>query len=270
MKYLSFTALFITLIFPSCQNKTQINSTTAKDSVVAKRNDSHVVDSPNVNTSPNQDASIFMIDTYRIYEGAEDPAKILNNEWFDLYEENGEFHLAKVNYKIEDGYNECAEIPTKTVISKRKSILFLNFPFLKAGKIESLKISQAEIWPKETIIYNFKDQKYQLKGYGDIIGTQVQSNEQGHEEIFHEVKNYKLTYSFNEGTEVPMFQTDQFHDTFIKTLFVGDIDRDGKLDFIFSNPTDYEENSIMLILSSQIKAQDIEKSKYEQNVQFDC
>jgi hypothetical protein len=211
-----------------------------------------------------------MIDTYRIYEGSEDPSKILNKEWIDLYEENGEYHLAQVDYKIEDGYNECAEIPTKTVVSKRNSILFLNFPFLKVGKIENLKITQAEIWPKETVQYSFNNQKYLLKGYGDITGTQVQSNELGHEEIFHDVKNYKMTYSFNSGPEISMFKAEQFNNTFIKTLFVGDIDRDGKLDFIISNPTDYEENSIMLILSSQIKDQGIEKSKYEQNVQFDC
>ena len=65
-------------------------------------------------------------------------------------------------------------------------------------------------------------------------------------------------------------KADQFHDTFIKTLFVGDIDRDGKLDFIISNPLDYEESSTLLILSSQIKNDDIEKSSFEQALQFDC
>lgn len=142
---------------------------------------------------------------------------------------------------------------------EKKFYAILKLSFLKAGKIENLKITQAEIWPKETVIYNFNNQKYQLKGYGDILGTQVRSNDQGREEVFHEVKNYKLTYSYNGSSEANMIQEEQFNDTFIKTLFVGDIDRDGKLDFIISKPTNYEENSIMLILSSQIKENNIQK-----------
>lgn len=271
MKYLSLTALFITLIFQSCQNQSPVNKTIPNDTAASEiTSDTNAVSRPSIKTSTNKEASIFMIDTYRIYDDSEDPSKVLNDGWLDLYEEKGEYYLAKVDYKIEDGFSECAGVPTKGVISKRNSILFLNFPFLKAGKIENLKITKAEIWPKETVQYNFNNQKYLLKGYGDIVGTNIQTNDQNHEEVFHDVKNYKLTCSFNGNSEINMFKADQFNDTFIKTLFVGDIDRDGKLDFIISTPTDYEENSITLILSSQVKDNDMEKSSYKQDVQFDC
>ena len=272
MKYLSLTTLLLALTIQSCQNNTQVNKTIPTDSVTTTTGDitTSTTKKPNNLKNSTPAGSIVMIDTYRIYEEAEDPSKILNKNWFDLYEENGQYYLAKVDYKIEDGYSECAGVPTKSVISKRNSMLFLNFPFLKAGKIENLKITQAEIWPKETVIYNFNNQKYQLKGYGDILGTQVRSNDQGREEVFHEVKNYKLTYSYNGSSEANMIQEEQFNDTFIKTLFVGDIDRDGKLDFIISKPTNYEENSIMLILSSQIKENNIQKNSFQQSVQFDC
>lgn len=272
MKYLSLTALFITLIFQSCQNQNQTNKTTTPDDTAAieTSSDTNAVNSPSIKTSPSNEASIFMIDTYRMDEYSEDPEKILNEGWLDLYEEKGEYYLAKVDYKIEDGFSECAGVPTKGIISKRNSILFLNFPFLKAGKIENLKITKAEIWPKETVLYDFNNQKYLLKGYGDIVGTNIQTNDQNHEEVFHDVKNYKLTCSVNGNSEMNMFKAEQFNDTFIKTLFVGDIDRDGKLDFIISTPTDYEENSIMLILSSQVKDNDLDKSSYKQDVQFDC
>ncbi|WP_400260823.1 hypothetical protein ACFX5U_12050 [Sphingobacterium sp. SG20118] len=272
MKYISLPILFFVLTFQSCQQNTQVRQHAALDSVASPSIDSSsqglaVGDKP---SATNLSPSIFMIDTYRIFEGMEDPSKILDENWLDLYEENGHYHLAPIDYKIEDGYNECAEVETKTVVSKRNSILFLNFPFLKSGEVDHLKIIQAEVWPGESVIYNFNSQKYQLKGYGDITSTQVQTNDKGHEEIFHDVKNYKLTYSHNESTEANMLQVEQFNDTFIKTLFVGDIDRDGKLDFIISDPTDYEENSIRLILSSQINNNDIEKSSFQQNVQFDC
>lgn len=274
MKYLSLTTLLIALAFQACQNTNQVNKTSAKDSSITANTpdiiNHDIIQQNRTNNKSNPTVPIFMIDTYRIFEESEDPSKILNNDWLDLYEENGQYYLGKVDYEIEEGYNECAELPTKTVVSKRNSILFLNFPFLKAGKIENLKISQAKIWPKESTLYTFNNQKYQLKGYGEITGTQIYSNDEGHEEVFHEVKNYKLAYSLNGGAEHSALQIDQFNNTFIKILFVGDIDRDGKLDFIIATPTNYEENSITLILSSQIKDNDIEKSSFKQDVQFDC
>lgn len=135
MKYLSLTALFITLIFQSCQNQSPVNKTIPNDTAASDiTSDTNAVSKPSIKTSTNKEASIFMIDTYRIYDDSEDPSKILNDGWLDLYEEKGEYYLAKVDYKIEDGFSECAGVPTKGVISKRNSILFLNFPFFKSRK----------------------------------------------------------------------------------------------------------------------------------------
>ena len=272
MKYLSLITIMLAVTFQSCQPNSQVQKSNHVDTVTTKDADTlnDTVSTNNSNIKRPAVSSIFMIDTYRIFEESEDPSTILNENWLDLYEENGQYYLAKVDYEIEDGYSECAGVPTKSVISKRNSILFLNFPFLKEGKIENLKIIQGQIWPNDNVLYTFNNQQYQLKGYGKINSTSVQTNEKGHEEVFHDVENYKLTYSANRGKEINMLQVDSFNDTFIKTLFVGDIDRDGKLDFIISNPTNYEENGILLILSSQIKDNDIEKSSFQQRVQFDC
>jgi len=58
---------------------------------------------------------------------------------------------------------------------------------------------------------------------------------------------------------------DQYDDVFMSTLFVGDIDRDGILDFIFSNPSNYEEEAMLLFLSNHGKS-----LLFEAEVQFDC
>lgn len=276
MKNLKYTSMLVALATLSCQGTATSPQSAKNDSTI----DSHttaVFDST-VSTNPinhteekdqAQEKRIMMIDSYRLFEDYEDPSKILTDDWFDLYEENGEYHLEKVAYKIESGYDDCAQLETKVVVSKRNSLLFLNFPFLKIGKIDHLKIIQGEIWPKESVAYSFHNQTYLLKGYGDIESTSVQTDN-GKDHIFHDVSNYKLTYTINSGKETQLIHTNDFNDVFMNTLFVGDIDRDGKLDFIFSNPTDYEESRIIVILSSQIKDGNIEKSSYEQAIQSDC
>ena len=47
------------------------------------------------------------------------------------------------------------------------------------------------------------------------------------------VKNYRLYLTVNNNSEALVISEDSFQDTFVELLFVGDINRHGKLDFIF-------------------------------------
>lgn len=208
---------------------------------------------------------IFLVRSYRIWE-KEDPTAVLNKDWYDIYEENGQYYLAKADYVIKDGFDDCAQVPSKSVESRRNSLLFLKFSGLKPGLIEHVKINQSEIWPKESVQYTFKNQKVNLKALGDIKSTEVQTDENGHEKVFHEVANYRLNYSATNGNkEKTLFQVDQYDHVFMKTLFVGDIDRDGALDFIFSNPRNYEEEALLLLLSNHGNP-----LIFDAEEQFDC
>lgn len=65
-------------------------------------------------------------------------------------------------------------------------------------------------------------------------------------------------------------QEDAFNDTFVELLFVGDIDRDGKLDFIFGANKNYEEERVILFLSSKAENGNLVKKVSEIAIQFDC
>ncbi|WP_282636025.1 hypothetical protein [Sphingobacterium thalpophilum] len=246
-------------------------STTERKTVATSKSDSLDSLAPNVNRSVRAPVKadisagqIFLVRSYRIWEG--DPTAVLNKDWFDLYEQDGKYFLDKVDYVLRDGFDECAQVATKNVESKRNSLLFLKINGLKPGIVEHVAIRHAEIWPKESVEYRFRNQLITLKASGDIKSTQVQSDENEHEKLFHEVANYQLGYQLQgQQKEMVIFRKEQFDGVFMTTLFAGDIDADGQLDFVFSNPGNYEEESILLLLSNHGNPK-----IYEADEQFDC
>lgn len=266
--YSVFTLLFTLLFIQACDSPSTKKGNTAIDSTVTKGDTSLISkDSVRLSIAAPSDSSkgqIFLVRSYRIWE-KEDPTAVLNSDWFDLYELEGKYYLDKVDYEVKDGYDECAQVPSKSVESKRNSLLFLNIKGLKTGALENLKINHSEIWPKESVEYNFRKQHVILKGSGDIKSTEVQTDEKGHEKIFHEVAHYKLNATFGGRNELTLIQKDQYEHVFMSTQFVGDIDRDGQLDFIFSNPSHYEEEALLLFLSNGGNP-----LIFEANEQFDC
>lgn len=264
------TSLILGLFFlQACTNSSTKQHRNLPDT--ANTSDSLAVSTSDSTTSfvsPKSDSSqgqIFLVRSYRIWE-KNDPTTVLNKEWYDLYEENGQYYLGKADYEVKDGFDDCAQVATKSVESRRNSLLFLKLKGLKAGAVEHVKISHSEVWPKESVAYSFNNQKIELKGSGTIKSTEVQTNEKGHEKVFHEVTNYKLLYiPSNRNKEKILFQVDQYDHVFMSTLFVGDIDRDGALDFIFSNPQNYEEEAMQLFLSNKGNP-----LMFEAEEQFDC
>lgn len=215
------------------------------------------------------DFDILIPSTYRTYEN-ENPVNALTQNWIDLYEENGEYFLGKADYEIEKGFDECSGDSTKTINSKRKSLIFMNDPGLKLEKIKSLKITKDKIWPKESSGFSFNNVKYNLRGEGKVLSTSEGTTDDGKPDVFKEVKNYKLFLSGENGVEKLLLQQENFNDTFVKLLFAGDIDGDGKLDFIFNANRDYEENRVILFLSSKAENGASVKKIAEIAVQFDC
>ncbi|MDM1295747.1 hypothetical protein HX021_15765 [Sphingobacterium sp. N143] len=268
-RYVVFALAAFSLLVQACNNPTSTKKTTTIDSLVPE--DSLALSVKDTATRPlslqadSARGQLLLIRSYRMWE-KEDPTAVLNKDWLDLYEEDGKFYLAKVDYEIKDSYDECAQVPSKSVESKRNSLLFLNIKGLQTGAVEHVEISHSEIWPKESVNYTFKNQQITLKASGNIKSTEVQTDGKGHEKIFHEVANYRLSYvlgATNKAYEI--FHIDQYDNVFMATRFVGDIDRDGQLDFIFSNPSHYEEESILLMLSNHGVP-----LVFEADVQFDC
>lgn len=267
---LSFT-LFLLLF--SCKDSEKIQHEKEEDSLDSTTIEKVVQIQADEKQSSEEDFKndfdILVASTFRDWEG-KNPANLLTKEWIDLYEKNGKYYLGKADFKLESDFSECSGDSTKTIESRNKTLLFMDFPELKSGEVQSLKITQKRIWPKEKIAFAFNGVEYFLRGEGDIVEKGEASEDGSDVPVpWHKVENYKLYISTKEIPEKLLLAEATFNDTFVELLFVGDIDRDGKLDFIFSANRHYEEERVILFLSSKAKNGMVKKVS-EIVKTFDC
>lgn len=268
MKKIVF-GIVLSLLIVSCKNKTETKS--IKNNVVNKdRIQPAATESGSIADEDfKNDFDILLPRSYRTFENVND-ASALNEKWMELYEENGQYYIGKAKFTVESGFDECSGDSLKSILPKNKTLIYINNPELKAGKIESLKIDEDKVWPKEKLTVTFNKQRYILQAEGKVLSEFKVSNDDNKEEIFKNVKDYKLYITTENTPKTTLLTQESFNDTFVVLLFAGDIDGDGKLDFIFGANRDYEEERVILFLSSKAKKDEAVKKVSEIAVQFDC
>ena len=265
--------ILLLLLFVSCRDK---KGQTNEENVIKKKvektsnhntkivqNENHVIDK-------SKDLIKTLLPTsYRIFNN-EDPTKELGSDWFDLSEKNGKYYLEKAIYKLTKGYDECVGVEIKTITTGRKTLLLIEDPKLSIGEVPFLPIIKKYTWPKQQQSFFFKNQTYTLRAEGTTEENLTPENDDDNETLWGKVKNYKIYLSKNGNSETLLLSEEDFNDTFVELLFVGDIDRDGKLDFIFGANRDYEETRVILFLSSEAEVNKIIRKVSEIAIQFDC
>ncbi|TPG42278.1 hypothetical protein [Flavobacterium pectinovorum] len=206
---------------------------------------------------------------YQTYKG-KNPVSSLTEKWVDLYKQNGEYYLGKPDFKIENYTDDCSGAPLKVINSKKETLLFLDYPELKFGKINFIKTEKSKFWPKEKKNFTFNNINYTLRAEGEVLFEGGVITDNVNKENFNEVTNYKLYLTVGNGSEELIFTEDLFYETLLEILFVGDIDGDGKLDFVFSTRKNVEEECVILFLSSKAENENNVKKVSETVVQFDC
>lgn len=269
MKNFVFGIFFASVLF-SC-NDSKEKTVEKKIGIVKKES---VKDSIQDNeivsvTEFKNDFDILLPTSYRTYDG-KNPALALNENWIDLYEEKGEYYLGKTDFKIEKGFDECSGDSLKSISPKNKTIIFMNDPGLRTGKLKSVKIKKHKVWPKEKSTYIFNGINYVFRAEGKVISDFKTDPDVDGEEVFKNVANYKLYLTIGNNAEKLLLAEDSFQDTFVDLLFAGDIDGDGKLDFVFGANRNYEEERVILFLSSKAENEEAVKKVSEIAVQFDC
>ena len=215
-----------------------------------------------------QKTEILLPSTYRDWEN-ENPVNILNKSWIDLNKKGSKYYLNNPNYIIERGIDDCTGDSTKTIISKNNTLIYIKNTNLNIGEVFAINFTKNKIWPNEKISFDYKNIKYTIRAEGNIISSEQVITNKGLER-YCVVENYKLYISTNKNPESLFLEEKSFNDTFVKLLFVGDIDSDGKLDFIFEANRDYEEKRVILYLSSEAEKGVIIKKANETAIQFDC
>ncbi len=262
-------------LFFACDNSSKDNESVTNSinekKIVSEENELIAIDEKleeDITGDAKDDFKILLPTEYRDWEN-KNPATDLTKNWIDLYQKGGKYYLAKANYRIKRGYSECSGDSTKIINSKNKTILLIDYPSLELGEITSLIIKKNKIWPKEKLTFRFGNDEYTLRAEGKVISSETVSTDNG-EELYQKVENYKLYISKNNSPETLFLEQESFNDTFVELLFTGDIDKDGKLDFIFGANRDYEEERVILYLSSKAKKDQLIKKVAEIAVQFDC
>lgn len=264
------TYILAALVLVSCSNskKPQVEKKAAViEKPTEKPIEKPVVEEP-IEKEPEPRFEILLPSTYRDWEG-ENPVNNLTTDWADLYQKNGRYYLGKADFTTEGGYSECSGDSTKSIDSKNKTILFIKYPDLKSGEITAVKLKKYKIWPGEKMSFKYNGVSYQLRAKGDVISSYKVQTDTG-EELFREVKNYKLYISAENIPESLFLTEESFNDTFTELLFIGDIDRDGKPDIVVRSNRNYEEERAILFLSTEAgKGRAVGKAG-EIAIQFDC
>lgn len=278
MRCLYSTILYV-FLFVSCQN---MGSGPKQQAIVAvadsimedfdqaeKPADSAVIlPVPELRTRDYVEGKTLLLGAYRIWEEDDDLAVKMKGDWFELHQKGDGIEVSAIPLTFEDGFDDCAGVKTKSLKTENKSLMLLQLPKLKIGNYKTTTLLNDHPWPKEKVDFTFHGAAYQLQGFGDITGTEMFLADENKDKIFHNVSNYELRLADAKGNLITLVSEESFNDTFIQIKFVGDLDGDNQPDFIISAPRNYEEERVLLILSTDIQQDSI--TIYECSRQFDC
>jgi hypothetical protein len=183
---------------------------------------------------------------------------MLSEQWRELiYNSVTERHeLKTANLSLERGYNECWEDSIVHVASERKAMLLIHGLAPQGEEVPTVDFRKNRIWPDETMSFELYGRRYVLRGEGIIERENTIRTDTG-EERWDEVRNYKLflaTEGSPESTDPPeqtIVAMPSFNDQFVTIRWIGDLDGDQKPDMLLDISQHYEEEVVVLYLSSK-------------------
>ncbi|MDR1811323.1 MAG: FG-GAP repeat protein, partial [Candidatus Fibromonas sp.] len=183
-----------------------------------------------------------------------------------LFQENDAYYLKPEKIAFEEGFSECAEVATLSLVSEAK-FLFLNFANYNKDKIQAIPIhldgtsvQGKDMEPGEKFTFDYSNVQYEFEAFGERDKDNMGN-----------ITNHSLVYSIkgaaNKQTiaNIPLARG-----TIITLLFIGDLDGDGKPDIILNAPSDYEDVDIMVFLSSTAKDGEYLRLEARKADSFDC
>jgi|WetSurMetagenome_2_1015567.scaffolds.fasta_scaffold39417_1 hypothetical protein len=202
---------------------------------------------------PKDTQYIFKILTTGIFHGDEVWQTASNENWFGLFKNKGGFYLSETKIltkKIHDPIIDENELDStgwqvNTVNSDTSLILIQTLEYLESQPVEYFVLSNDQIFPGDTIKFNFLGQDYVLYATGGKRKVQISPE-------WFEVWNYKLYLTgIKNGKRINDLLVAQsaFDNEMINILFIGDIDGDKLLDLIIDTSGDYNATCPTLYLS---------------------
>jgi hypothetical protein len=263
--------LFSIILFSCFDNhkneKVQLSDTLKRGSLqedsLAKTLNQIFIDSTELSSEPNSKIKIHRTGQYHkdeVWKGLE------NKKWIGLFYGGKGYYLSNtmvnLSYYADEIYSDDrTHISGRelSVDNKDENILLINGINLKEGILDTCEITKNIILPNESISINFKGITYTLYA----TGTKVTDTK---DTSFFYVKNYKLFIQKSQNNQTYLqllteFKENENSDDYMPNLlFMGDIDRDGKLDLILDTSHHYNLEEPTLYLSSEANKNEILKN----------
>jgi hypothetical protein len=184
--------------------------------------------------------------------------------WLALYKTAGGFELAKVSLRIEPAFDAVVDDdsskPTGKSVSVEKPrkddpILLIHDSRLSTvhegsvvGRI--FNSNDGALFPGQTASINSKEAQILIEAFGSV-SLDAASNGPI-------IKNYEILLNY-QGLRQGLFKLGELHppDYRQRLIWAGDLDQDGRLDFLLDLSGHYNETRTTLFLSSSAKAPDL-------------
>jgi hypothetical protein len=183
-----------------------------------------------------------------------------------LFCENDGCYLKHTKISFIDSEDDCGGDSTLALMSGAK-FLFSNFTGYNKDKIQSIPVGKDEngnhgqiLPPNKKFIFDYGNKQYEFETFGKI-----KDNDESM------VENYSLFFS-EKGTpyKQAIVKIKNIEDQFVRVLFIGDLDGDGKPDIILDASGHYESRNILVFLSSTAKAGEYLRCEAKKGDSFAC
>ena len=197
---------------------------------------------------------------------------MLSEKWYDFYQDSiaKKYLLKKADIEIGKFYDDCLQDSTTYVSSQQESLILVKGIIPQHEEISSIPVKKYHVWVGEKSEFSFNGKTYVFRGDGITIQEGMAWTDEDLPGRWDKVENYKLYLSEQGKEEQLIVAIPSFNDTFVQILWIGDLDEDGKPDFILDISRDYEEKAVLLFLSSKAEKGEIVRAVASSSYQFDC
>ncbi len=203
----------------------------------------------------------------------------LDDTWKELYfnENKNRWFVDKASFEITRDFDHCAGDSVTIVLSARKAILFFKDMKTPLEEIQAVIPSYETMFPERQLDFTFSSGEYTLSSSGKvkIWGEDYFSSEQIaeiKEDDFRDyhIDNYSLNLKKKDSQSQEIIRFSELAFTCPLLLWIGDLDQDGKPDFIFDTPDESRTRNVELYLSSQAEGNNHIKKVADVFTSNDC
>lgn len=289
--YNTLLILFLLLSFCSCKNIDTENQRKSQDTTLQEAlKETKNLDTLNTldNVSKSSAKFIYLISNYYAEKDTinEEYQLIKQQQWNALvyHLKEREFYLEPAELDLLDWFDECNGFDMSTLINKKMKVEGSNSPEKKQyiylsnldkpiGVVNSHFHTQVSIIPGSPYTFEFGNSKYTLRAEAEssdeTINDEFEYNDEGRlNNAVYGYVNYKLYLESNGITQ--LLNSGSYDNTCLKILFIGDLDNDGKPDFLFDTNTWYEGDEVTLFLSSRASKDELVKNMGASGSYYSC